>query len=292
MQKILNNKLILGTVQMGLPYGINNNSGKISLQNSIEILEYAFNNGIETLDSAESYGNAHEVIGIFHDQNPNKIFRVITKLPHQVNDDIVKKVDGYLKELKVNQLETLMFHSYASYEENIENFGLLKRLKLDKKIKTIGVSVYTNNEIEKVILNDDIDIIQLPFNLFDNTNLRSDILMKAKSKGKIIHTRSALLQGLFFKDIDDTNKIVQKLKKELTLISEISRNEKTSISALALSYCLHQKTIDNVLIGVDSLSQLKDNIKSISYKITPQTIEHIDTIEIKNLDLLNPSLWK
>lgn len=292
MQKILNNKLILGTVQMGLPYGINNNSGKISLQNSIEILEYAFNNGIVTLDSAESYGNAHEVIGIFHDQNPNKIFRVITKLPHQVNDDIVKKVDGYLKELKVNQLETLMFHSYASYEDNIGNFAVLKRLKLDKKIKTIGVSVYTNNEIEKVILNDDIDIIQLPFNLFDNTNLRSDILMKAKSKGKIIHTRSALLQGLFFKDLNSTNKIAQKLKKELALISEISRNENTSISALALSYCLLQKTIDNVLIGVDSLNHLKDNIKSISYKITPQTIEHINTIKIKNLDLLNPSLWK
>jgi aryl-alcohol dehydrogenase-like predicted oxidoreductase len=292
MQKILNNKLILGTVQMGLPYGINNNSGKISLQNSIEILEYAFNNGIETLDSAESYGNAHEVIGIFHDQNPNKIFRVITKLPHQVNDDIVKKVDGYLKELKVNQLETLMFHSYASYEDNIGNFSVLKRLKLDKKIKTIGVSVYTNNEIEKVILNDDIDIIQLPFNLFDNTNLRSDILMKAKSKGKIIHTRSALLQGLFFKDLNSTNKIAQKLKKELAFISEISRNENTSISALALSYCLLQKTIDNVLIGVDSLSQLEDNIKSISYKITPQTIEHINTIKIKNLDMLNPSLWK
>lgn len=292
MQKILNNKLILGTVQMGLPYGINNNSGKISLQNSIEILEYAFNNGIETLDSAESYGNAHEVIGIFHDQNPNKIFRVITKLPHQVNDDIVKKVDGYLKELKVNQLETLMFHSYASYEDNIGNFAVLKRLKLNKKIKTIGVSVYTNNEIEKVILNDDIDIIQLPFNLFDNTNLRSDILMKAKSKGKIIHTRSALLQGLFFKDRNSTNKIAQKLKKELAFISEISRNENTSISALALSYCLLQKTIDNVLIGVDSLSQLEDNIKSISYKITPQTIEHINTIKIKNLDLLNPSLWR
>jgi aryl-alcohol dehydrogenase-like predicted oxidoreductase len=292
MQKILNNKLILGTVQMGLPYGINNNSGKISLQNSIEILEYAFNNGIETLDSAESYGNAHEVIGIFHDQNPNKIFRVITKLPHQVNDDIVKKVDGYLKELKVNQLETLMFHSYASYEDNIGNFAVLKRLKLNKKIKTIGVSVYTNNEIEKVILNDDIDIIQLPFNLFDNTNLRSDILMKAKSKGKIIHTRSALLQGLFFKDLNSTNKIVKKLKKELALISEISRKENTSISALALSYCLLQKTIDNVLIGVDSLNQLKDNIKSIHYKITPQTIEHINTIKIKNIDLLNPSLWK
>ena len=165
-------------------------------------------------------------------------------------------------------------------------------MKLNKKIKNIGVSVYTNNEIEKVISNDDIDVIQLPFNLLDNTNLRGDILMKAKSKGKIIHTRSVLLQGLFFKDPNSTNEIVQKLKKELAVISEISRNESTSISALALSYCLLQKTIHNVLIGVDSLTQLKDNIKSINYKITPQTIERINTIKIKNLDLLNPSLWK
>ena len=125
MQKILNNKLILGTVQMGLPYGINNNLGKISLHNSIEILEYAFNNGIETLDSAESYGNAHEVIGIFHNENPDKIFKVITKLPHQINVDIVEKVDRYLKELNITQLDTLMFHSYASYEDNIENFNVV-----------------------------------------------------------------------------------------------------------------------------------------------------------------------
>jgi aryl-alcohol dehydrogenase-like predicted oxidoreductase len=292
MLGILNSKLILGTVQMGLPYGINNTNGKGSLDDSLEILGHAFDNGIRILDSAEAYGNAHEIIGIFHNKYPDKIFKVITKLPNRKNDDISAKVEVYLKELNVNQLETLMFHSYDSYQNNIENFNILNKLKLEKKIKSIGVSVYTNDEIEKVILNDDIDIIQLPFNLFDNTNLRSEILMKAKSKGKIIHTRSALLQGLFFKDLNDRNKIVKKLKKELALISEISRKENTSISALALSYCLLQKTIDNVLIGVDSLNQLKDNIKSIHYKITPQTIEHINTIKIKNLDLLNPSLWK
>jgi len=292
MSETLNSKFILGTVQMGLPYGINNTKGKGSLDDSLEILGHAFDNGIRILDSAEAYGNAHEIIGKFHNKYPHKIFKVITKLPNRKNVDILVKVEDYLKELNLNQLETLMFHSYDSYQNNIENFNILNKLKSEKKIKSIGVSVYTNDEIEKVILNDNIDIIQLPFNLFDNTNLRSDILMKAKSKGKIIHTRSALLQGLFFKDLNDTNNIVQKLKKELALISEISRKENTSISALALSYCLIQKTIDNVLIGVDSLNQLKDNIKSIHYKISPQIIEHINTIKIKNLDLLNPSLWK
>lgn len=292
MSETLNSKFILGTVQMGLHYGINNTKGKGSLDDSLEILGHAFDNGIRILDSAEAYGNAHEIIGKFHNKYPDKIFKVITKLPNRKNDDISAKVEDYLKEFNVNQLEALMFHSYDSYHNNIENFNILNKLKLEKKIKNIGVSVYTNDEIEKVILNDNIDIIQLPFNLFDNTNLRSDILMKAKSKGKIIHTRSALLQGLFFKDLNETNNIVQKLKKELALISEISRKENASISALALSYCLSQKTIDNVLIGVDSLYQLKDNIKSIHYKITPQTIKHINTIKIKNIDLLNPSLWK
>lgn len=291
MSKISNNKLILGTVQMGLPYGINNSSGKISLQNSFEILEYAFDNGIEILDSAEAYGNAHEVIGGFHDKFPNKKFEIITKLPNQLEVNIIKKVDNYLNGLNVNQLYALLFHSFSSYKKNIDNFDVLRKLKSDKKIKYLGVSVYTNTEIEETLLNDDIDIIQLPFNLFDNNNLRGDILKKAKSKGKIIHTRSALLQGLFFKDIEDQSETVQKLKNELVHLSYISNTHDVPISKLALSYCLQQKTIDNILIGVDSLNQLKDNIKAVNYKINPETINEVNTIKVKNLDLLNPSLW-
>ena len=43
MAKISTHKFILGTVQMGLDYGINNANGQVSLENSHEILEYAFN---------------------------------------------------------------------------------------------------------------------------------------------------------------------------------------------------------------------------------------------------------
>ncbi|MFN4762608.1 aldo/keto reductase [Gillisia sp. Q332] len=285
-------KIILGTVQMGLPYGISNSSGKISLENSIKILEYAFESGIEILDSAEAYGDAHHVIGAFHKKHPTENFKIITKLPHQTDVNIDEKVDGYLNDLKVDQLHALLFHSFSSYKVNIDNFDVLRKLKSDKKVKYLGVSVYTNEEIEEVILNDEIDIIQLPFNLFDNNRLRGEILKRAKAKGKIIHTRSALLQGLFFKDINDQKEIVQKLKDELILLSDISKKDNASISELALSYCLSQNIIDNVLIGIDSIKQLKDNIKSVNYKIRPGTIDKINSIKIKNKDLLNPSLWK
>ena len=62
-------------------------------------------------------------------------------------------------------------------------------------------------------------------------------------------------------------------------------------SSISLNYCLQQNTIDNVLIGIDSLSQLKDNIQSLNYKIKPEAINEISTIRVQNLDLLNPSLW-
>ena len=291
MAKMSTHKFILGTVQMGLDYGINNTNGQVSLENSHEILEYAFNHGIRILDSAEAYGNAHEVIGSFHKNHPDKLFEIITKLPNQFDADISDKVNRYLADLEVFQLYALLFHSFSSYKENIDNFNVLTKLKDSGKIKYIGVSVYTNEEIEEVILNDDIDIIQLPFNLFDNINLRGDILEKAKSKGKTIHTRSALLQGLFFKDANDQNKTVQKLKKELVLLSDITKKHNITISQLALSYCLQQSTIDNVLIGVDSINQLKDNIQSINYRIKPEIINEINIIKVKNLDVLNPSLW-
>jgi aryl-alcohol dehydrogenase-like predicted oxidoreductase len=288
---MLNNKLILGTVQMGVPYGISNSSGKISLENSLEILSFAFDNGIEILDTAEAYGNAHEVIGTFHKQHPDKRFKIITKLPHQSKMNINDKVDEYLKELGVKQLHALLFHSFSTYQETVNNFDVLRNLKAAGKTKYLGVSVYTNTEIETVLLNDDIDIIQLPFNLFDNENLRGDILKTAQEKGKIIHTRSALLQGLFFKDVNDDIAIVKKLKSELSTLSVISNSHDIRISQLALGYCLLQPNIDNVLIGVDSIDQLKDNLNAVNFHLKKEIVDEINTINVKNLDLLNPSLW-
>jgi aryl-alcohol dehydrogenase-like predicted oxidoreductase len=291
MSKISSNKLILGTVQMGIAYGINNTVGKVSLENSHDILEYAYDHGIQILDSAEAYGNAHEVIGSFHKNHPNKSFEIITKLPHEFDVDINDKVNTYLKDLQVSQLHALLFHSFSSYQTNIDNFKVLIDLKASGRIKYIGVSVYTNEEIEALLLNDNVDIIQLPFNLFDNSNLRGDILEKAKAKGKIIHTRSALLQGLFFKDINADNRTVQSLKNQLLQLSTISKARKVSIAQLALNYCLQQISIDNVLIGVDSKSQLKDNIESLNHAIDNDTIIEINRIKVEDINLLNPSLW-
>ena len=286
------NKLILGTVQMGLDYGINNSSGKISLENSCTILSKAFELGIDTLDTAEAYGNAHQIIGNFHLFNPEIKFKVITKVPHDVVAlEIEQKIKTYIKDLNVDYLEVLMFHSFDSYEKNRSIIAVLKNLKNHGIINHIGVSVYTNNQIEVLLSDDNVTVVQMPFNMLDNESIRGDLMHKMKAKGKVIHTRSAFLQGLFFKEQFENNSITQKLSNELIAIKNISKEENTSISNLALCYCLNQKNIDQVLIGVDSVNQLIDNMKAVDYKINNDTLIKINALKVDNTDLLNPSLW-
>jgi len=283
----MSDKLILGTVQFGLNYGINNIQGKPEKENVFQILSYAFESGIRYLDTAELYGNAHDLIGEFHKLNPAKKFEIITKFPHQLNNRLEDKINTYLNQLGVSQLNAILFHSFESYiNHKAELIGKINN------VAKIGVSVYTNAQIEEVMNDANIDIIQLPFNLFDNIHLRGELLKKAKEKNKIIHTRSAFLQGLFFMKKDSPNKIRVKLEKELEVISNISLKYSISIGSLALNYCLHQPQIDGVLIGVDSLAQLKENISYAESNISDEYINDINTIKIDDVELLNPSLWK
>jgi aryl-alcohol dehydrogenase-like predicted oxidoreductase len=284
------NKLILGTVQFGLEYGINNIKGKPEKETVFEILSYAYDNGIKYLDTAELYGDAHNLISEFHKLNPTKKFNIITKFPHEFEDSVGDKIITYLTQLKVDQLYAILFHSFESYlkhKEQLRNIIQLKNISL----KFIGVSVYTNEQIDEVISDINIDIIQIPFNLFDNLNQRGELLKKAKNKNKIIHTRSSFLQGLFFMKKNNPNIIRTKLEKELDIIAEVSLKSTLSIGSIALNYCLMQNNIDGVLIGVDSLQQLKENIAYSENKISNQYVNEIEMINIQNCDLLNPSLW-
>lgn len=285
------NKLILGTVQFGLNYGINNTQGKPNKETVFEILSSAHENGIRILDTAELYGNAHVLIGEFHKLNPSNRFQIITKFPHDFEETLDQKISTYLSQFNVEILHAILFHSFDSYLNHKEQLGDILKLK-KTKFNYLGVSVYTNEQMNEVLDDINIDIVQIPFNLFDNLNIKGKLLEKAKAKNKIIHTRSAFLQGLFFMKKDNPNTIRIKLENELNVIKDISLKSSISIGSIALNYCLLQPTIDGVLIGVDSLEQLNENIKYSNQTIPIKYLDQINNIKIDNVELLNPSMWK
>ena len=286
-------KLILGTVQFGLDYGINNTIGKPSKQNIKLILDTAYNNGINLLDTAEAYGDSQKRIGEYHNNSTNK-FNVITKFNSKAKEfslSIIDRVYDNLKILDVDKLYCYMFHSFDDFENYFKKYR--KDLLLLKKhgiIDNIGVSVYTNNELKSVLKFDEISLVQLPFNLLDNDNKRGSILKKAKVKGIEIHTRSVFLQGLFFKKTSELGDRIKPLEPYLRSLNDLCDKD-YKINDLALNYVCNKKNIDRVLIGVDNVYQLKANIVSEKRNIQKEIFKKIEAIDVKEIELLNPSNW-
>ncbi len=74
-------------------------------------------------------------------------------------------------------------------------------------------------------------------------------------------------------------------------INNLAQKAGVPIGTLALSYCIGQSCIDQVLIGIDSKDQLQFNLDAVGHQISDAIIKSINQIKTTNKDLLNPSLW-
>ena len=282
-------KLILGTAQFGLDYGINNKTGQISEEKSFEILTMAYENGIQQLDTAKAYGSSHNVIGKYHRLHPQRPFRCITKIPRGKNLlNLNNTIEAYLEELNVSELECLMFHSFEDYKNATREIQILSN---DLRIKKVGVSIYTNEEGYYLADDDNVSIVQLPFNLLDNFAQRGNLINYLRERKKEIHARSVFLQGFFFKENIEENSMLFQLKKELEFLKRLAAENNISMEELALQYVHSFNEIDKVIIGVDSLYHIEKNLKAVSSFLDPEIVSLINLIKVEDRGLLNPSLW-
>jgi aryl-alcohol dehydrogenase-like predicted oxidoreductase len=291
----MTNKLILGTVQFGLDYGINNATGKVNTDEVKHILNYAYQMGIDKIDTAAAYGEAEKNIGnYFKDQTiagQGVNFKVITKLDLKSNS-WRSSLQNSLELLGLEKIETLLFHSFQDYENNIELFEKEILREKGTLFNKVGVSVYENSELFTLSNMDNVNVIQCPFNLLDNHIVKGQLLESLDKKGIEVHTRSCFLQGLFFKPIANLPSYLLPLATYLQTINRLSKENKIEVGHLALQYALSKPYITGVLFGVDSIEQLKKNIAWAEQLIDTDILAQIDQIDIVDKALLNPSKWK
>jgi len=287
------NKLVLGTVQLGLRYGINNLKGLVTNQESYDILSIANDNGIKTLDTAADYGDSEIKIGNFISKQNKKSFEIITKFSKKEGVGWKKSLNNSLKKMNVPNVDIIMFHSFEAYINAKNNNEIDSILKFKGSLfNKLGVSVYTNDELKMLKTDENIEVIQSPFNILDNENIRGHILKALKDDGKIVHTRSAFLQGLFFMEHSQIPRKLMDLISPLKEINNIAEQNDFCVGHLALQYVLSKDYIDGVLIGIESIDQLQKNIQWAKTNIPFGVLEKIDKkIHIQNSALLNPSLW-
>ena len=274
------NKIVLGTVQFGLQYGVNS-VGRPSEEAVKGILAEAAKGGITTLDTSSAYGNSEEILG--ECITPEEHFKIVSKSPKGTTP-VGGMFNSSLKRLKVDKLYGYLLHHFEVYKNNPKAWDEFVALKESGKVQKIGFSLYTPEELQFILDHKSpFDLIQVPFNIFDKKFL--PYMKELHEKGVEIHVRSTFLQGLFFKDREALPEKLKPMMKYLLQLDEYSKKSGLSISEIAMNYNLQNPYIDGVLIGVDNVEQLKTNLTSV--KDTPIDIE----IEVKEQELLNPVNW-
>ncbi len=111
-------------------------------------------------------------------------------------------------------------------------------------------------------------------------------------RGVEIHCRSVFLQGLFYIDPSEITGKLEPLKKYIVKLLAYANKLNVSLAELALSFAVNNVHISKVIMGVNSLDQLKENISMIE-KLSDKGLEsELPRLDVLEKELLLPSNWK
>jgi len=284
-------KIALGTVQFGVDYGIANKLGKVSLSEAKKIISFAKKYEVNTIDTANAYGDSETVLGDVGVED----FNIVTKLSFPLNVD---KLDNWLKSqieetcdrLRVDALYSVLIHnpSVLLGKDGPAISQALKKIKDDGIVRKIGVSVYDPEELVLITPVLNVDIVQTPLNVIDRRIISTGWLKRLKDSGVEIHTRSAFLQGLLLMNRQDIPEKFERWSKIWDKWHHFLEEQKVTPLSACLSYPLSLKEVDRVVVGVDSAAQLSDIVE-----VTQNAEPKVDTAFMTSTDskLINPSLW-
>ena len=281
-------KIILGGAQFGMSYGISRKYDNIDENFKHHILRFAYSNGINSIDLAQNYGRSEELVGNYIKQETKQNWDIITKTnveQHRISISLSQSI----KKLGVVP-HTVLAHKVVNYI-NKEYCLKLHSLK-NKGIKKIGVSIYSIDDIKKVLKVIKPDVIQFPLNIVDSKLYRSKILEYLKEQGIELHARSIWLQGLFHLPLIVLRKRFKDILPTIEKLTNLAETYKLTLPELSLKWVQSIPEVDKVIIGVEDIDQLKANLNALDKEVDKEVFREALLIKYENENILNPSLWQ
>ena len=300
-------KITLGTAQIGFDYGIANVGGKPDFQKATKLLKFAWDNEIYTFDTSPGYGDSENIIGSFISKelkNNSKEIFVITKLLKvnlkkklnfkNLTNYIREQINQSFKNLKIKKIPIyLLHHGPDIFLKNGLVIECLNEIKNEGLIEKFGISIYNPNEVEASLNFKEIDVIQVPINIFDNRIIKTGLLNKLEKNNYLIFARSIFLQGLFFINPKSLPKYLELAKEPLKQLRNLAEEFKMNPAKLSFLYVRDLPGITSLIIGSEKIEQISNNIKFLEEQPLEREIfnrinENFSEVSEK---IINPSLW-
>lgn len=285
-------RLMLGTVQFGLDYGIANTAGKPSMDTVCEIIKAAYAGGVTALDTAAAYGTSEEVLGEALERlDLRGAMTVVSKIPPvtaatdaEAERFIEVTLRESLRRLRLERLEACLFHR----EDDLRYLPLLEKMVAKGLINGAGVSLDSDRHFREAAA---AKYIQLPQNALDR---RFEPFWPVVRENRItVFARSVYLQGLLLMPEERIKPGLPAVVPWRRQLEALAREAGCSMAELCMRYVLSNPDIASVLTGVDTPGQMRENLRLAAAGPLPEELASKVRACVPLLPeaLIRPALW-
>jgi aryl-alcohol dehydrogenase-like predicted oxidoreductase len=291
-------RLVLGTAQLGMNYGIANKSGEPDFKMSEAIVKTAWEGGIREFDTAQVYGKSEKIIGnIFNELGIKNEVRIISKLnpelDHLNSSHILNSLEKSLINLGVSKLYGILIHQEGMLDlwdkglceilESCLNLGLVDH---------IGISVNSPRKAYDALWADGIDIIQIPSNLLDRRFEAIQAFQNFKGSSMQFYIRSIYLQGLLLMDPDDLPSKMFYVSDIISKLKLFGKDKCIPLKQLLMGYVKAVYPNGKIVFGAEKPEQVEENLQIWKNNLPGEIIKEAQEL-FQNVDetIINPSLW-
>lgn len=292
---------MLGTVQFGLPYGVANRTGQPTYEAVREMVRVAVDAGVNGFDTASAYGTSESILGrVLDELGLTDQLLVVTKVAPLTAAEatdasaaeraIRDSIERSRQALRIERLPLVLFHR----AEDAAHGDLMEDLKREGRIERWGVSGDHDPATALRLLDDPrIEALQLPGNLLDRRHANRGVYQAAERAGVALFVRSAYLQGLL--QMPETE-IPERLRAVIAprhQLAALAARFGLTLGELAVRYVLSLPGVVSVVVGCETIEQLRENIALIERgMLKPELLEAIAAITVDLPDeVITPSMW-
>jgi len=292
-------EFVLGTVQLGMSYGIANTEGKPDLDKAQIIIATAWQHGIRTFDTARAYGDSERVLNIaLHRLGVFDDARIITKLPAVVDPADARAVERAVQQsfdaLGTDHIHAILLHKAAAcLDEWDSGVGSVLRAHRDAgRIKHLGASFNGPEEARRWWNHPDMDLLQVACSAWDQRMLDHGVLDAARNAGKTCYVRSIYLQGLLTMTPDAVAHRLPMAHAASVCWHDIAHRFNIDPRVLAVRFAAGLDL--PLVVGAESADQIAQTVAMANEGSLPQDL--VETIArelppLLNDDILTPSTW-
>ncbi|HEK6181469.1 TPA: aldo/keto reductase [Staphylococcus aureus] len=266
-----------------------------------DVVRQAINHGINLLDTAYIYGpeRSEELVGEVVKEYPREQIKIATKGSHEFDENqevhqnnqpeyLKQQVENSLKRLQTDYIDLYYIHFPDDNTPKDQAVAALQELKEQGKIKAIGVSNFTLDQLKEANKDGYVDVVQLEYNLLHREN--EAVLQYCVDHQITFIPYFPLASGILAGKYDENTKfsdhrttrrdfipgVFEENVRRVKALESLAAAHQTSIANIVLAFYLTRPAIDVIIPGAKRAEQVIENIKAADIVLSDDEIQYID----------------